>query len=88
MQLRILGLGLLKDGNVGVGIFPQRQEILICRFGFRGVALQHVGAGETDMDQCADGFKPKPRWSRIFWNSAADVYVDSLNELVPMTAKP
>ena len=26
VQLRVLGLGLLQDGNVGVGVFPRRER--------------------------------------------------------------
>jgi hypothetical protein len=37
-QLRVLGLGLLEDGDVGVGIFPQCEEVLIGRLGIGGVA--------------------------------------------------
>jgi hypothetical protein len=29
VQLRILRLGFLQDGDVGVGVFPKRQKILI-----------------------------------------------------------
>jgi hypothetical protein len=29
LQLRVLGLGLLQDGDVGVGVFPEIREILI-----------------------------------------------------------
>jgi len=35
-QLCVLRLGLLEDGNVGVGVFPEREEILI---GGAGVLL-------------------------------------------------
>ena len=31
LQLRVFRLGFLQDGDVGVGIFPQRQKILISR---------------------------------------------------------
>ena len=44
MQFRVLCFGFLQDGNVGVGVFPQREEILIRGAGFGGVALQHIGA--------------------------------------------
>jgi len=27
LQLRVLGLGLLQDGDAGVGVFPEREEI-------------------------------------------------------------
>jgi hypothetical protein len=40
----VFGLGLLEDGNVGIGVFPEREEILIGGAGFRGVALQCIGA--------------------------------------------
>ncbi len=30
-QLLVLGFGLLQDGNVGVGIFPECEEILVGR---------------------------------------------------------
>ena len=43
MQLRILRFGLLQDGNVGVSILPQREEVLIRNSGFGGVTLQCVG---------------------------------------------
>jgi hypothetical protein len=56
LQLRVLGFGSFKDGNVGVGIFPEREEILIRGSGFGGVALQCVGTGETEMAEYADGF--------------------------------
>src|SRR5438552_234520 len=29
LQLPVLGFGLLKDGDVGVGIFPEREEIFV-----------------------------------------------------------
>src|SRR5215472_5220694 len=53
MQLRILRLRLLQDGNVRISILPQRQEILIRRAGFGSVALQLVSAGEAETCQCA-----------------------------------
>jgi hypothetical protein len=40
----VLGLGLLKDRNVGVGLLPEREEILIPRARFGSVALQGMGA--------------------------------------------
>src|SRR6267143_4413514 len=39
LQLRVLHLGLLKDGDVWIGSFPQRQKILVGGAGFGGVAL-------------------------------------------------
>jgi hypothetical protein len=29
LQLRVLGFGLFEDGDVGVGVFPQRQKIFV-----------------------------------------------------------
>jgi hypothetical protein len=29
LQLRVLRFGLLQDGNVGVGVFPEREEIVV-----------------------------------------------------------
>jgi len=29
MQLRVLGLGFFQDGDVGVGIFPEGEEIFV-----------------------------------------------------------
>ena len=55
LQLRVLGLGLLQDGDVRVGVFPKCQEILICGAGFGGVALQHVGAGEAEAGEGGEG---------------------------------
>ena len=40
LQPRVFRLGLLQDGDVGVGVFPEREEILIGGFGFGSVALK------------------------------------------------
>jgi hypothetical protein len=29
LQLRVLRLGLLEDGDAGIGVFPEREEILV-----------------------------------------------------------
>jgi hypothetical protein len=29
LQLRILSLGLFQDGDVGIGVFPKREKILV-----------------------------------------------------------
>jgi len=40
LQLRVLCLGFLQDGDVGVGVFPEREEILVGGAGFdEGVRL-------------------------------------------------
>src|ERR1700761_7018294 len=56
LQLRVLGLGLLQDGDVGVSAFPEREEILVGGVGFYDVALQRTGPSEAEMRQRADGF--------------------------------
>jgi hypothetical protein len=52
-QLGILRFPSDKNGNIGIRIFPQRKEILICCAGFGGVALHGVSTGETEMRQGA-----------------------------------
>jgi hypothetical protein len=44
LQLRILRLGLLQDGDVGIGVFPERKEVLVCRLAFNRIACHRVGA--------------------------------------------
>jgi hypothetical protein len=39
LQLRVLRLGFLQDGDVGVGIFPEGEEVLIRGAGFGVVSL-------------------------------------------------
>src|SRR5690242_3997054 len=53
LQLRVLRLGLLQDGNVGVGVLPEGKEVLIRGAGFGGVALESISAGETEMGKRA-----------------------------------
>ena len=51
LQLRKLGFGLFENGDAGVGIFPEREEILVCRFRFCGVAAEGVGAAQAKLCQ-------------------------------------
>ena len=53
LQLRILLLGLLQDREVGVSVFPQREEILVSNAALRGVALKGVSASQAKMSQHA-----------------------------------
>jgi hypothetical protein len=46
LQLRVLRFGFLQDGDVGVGVFPEGEEILIRRFGLGDVAGDGISAGE------------------------------------------
>jgi hypothetical protein len=43
-QLRVFGLGLLQDGDIGVGVFPQREEVLIRGACLGAIALHGIGA--------------------------------------------
>ena len=38
---------------VGVGLFPQRQKILVRPARLRRVPLQHIGAAQSKMRQCS-----------------------------------
>jgi hypothetical protein len=51
LQFHVLRLGLLQDRNVWVGVLPKREEILIGRLGFGGVALHGVGSGDLETRQ-------------------------------------
>jgi hypothetical protein len=53
LQLCVFGLGCDQDGDAGVGIFPQREEILVRGAGFGRVALYDVSACEPETGQRA-----------------------------------
>jgi len=52
LQLGVLCFRRDGDGNIGVGFFPKREEILIGRPRLSGVTLQGVGTGEAEMGEC------------------------------------
>src|SRR5438552_78598 len=52
LQLRVLRLGLLQDGDVGIGVFPLAEKILVRALRFGGVACHRVGTSESDMREC------------------------------------
>jgi hypothetical protein len=52
---RVFRLRLFQDGDVGVSIFPQGEEVLIGGFCFGGVALHGIGSTQLEMSQYADG---------------------------------
>src|SRR6266849_6969619 len=56
LQLRVFRLGFFQDRDLGVGVFPEREEILICRLGFGGVALHGIGSTDLEMRECSNGF--------------------------------
>lgn len=55
-QLCVLQLSSDENGDVGVSVFPEREEILIGGLGFRHVAFHRVGSADLQMRECADGF--------------------------------
>jgi hypothetical protein len=48
-QLRVLGLRLLEDRDIGVGVFPQREEILVGAAAWGSVTHQSIGAGKAQV---------------------------------------
>ena len=56
MKLRVLRLRLPQDGNIGVGIFPERKEIVIRRPCLSGVALQKIRSRQAEAGKHADCF--------------------------------
>src|SRR6266851_4082887 len=57
-QLRVLGFGCDEDGDVGVGVLPERKEILVSSAGVGRVILQGVGACQAEMRERAQGASP------------------------------
>jgi hypothetical protein len=47
IELCVLGLGLLQDGNVEVSVFPEREEILIGLKSLHLVTLQRISPCQT-----------------------------------------
>ncbi len=54
-QICVFRLGLLQDGDIGVGVFPEREEILIGRPGFDRVTLEGVSTRQSEASQRAPG---------------------------------
>src|SRR5258708_9643420 len=53
LQLRVLRFSFLRDGDVGVGFFPDVEEILISASSSNRVAGQYVCPAKLQMRQCA-----------------------------------
>ena len=47
LQLFVFGFGFFQDGDVGIGVFPQGEEVLIGSFRFGGVSLKRIGAAHA-----------------------------------------
>jgi hypothetical protein len=56
LELCVLRLGLPEDGDIGIGVFPQREKILVSGACFERIALERVGTPELQMSQRTDGF--------------------------------
>src|SRR5258706_10698032 len=54
LQFGELSPGLLQNGNLCIGVFPEDEENLIGGLGLGGVALESVGASETELRQFPD----------------------------------
>ena len=48
-QLLVLSSGLLQNGDVGVRVFPEREEILVSSARAGWVAREHSGAGQPQV---------------------------------------
>jgi hypothetical protein len=51
LKLRVFRFGFFVDGDVGIGVFPEGEEILLCRFRFGGVAGHGVSATDLQVGQ-------------------------------------
>ena len=55
LQLRVFVFGFSQDGDVRVGVFPEREEVVIGGFCFCHVALHGIRSGNLKMRERADG---------------------------------
>ena len=58
LHFLLLCLGFFQDGNVGVGIFPEGEEILVGSFRFGGATRYGMRTGNSPMGQCAGSAVP------------------------------
>ena len=77
LQFRVLRLGFFQDGNVGIGVFPERKKLLISgerptagQIGIRPCEVLACKALARATPRCASApvqqFQTMPLWSRIF----------------------
>ena len=55
MELRILRFGLLQHWNVGVGVFPNGEEILIGGFCLGRISRERVSPAQAEMRKSSNG---------------------------------
>ena len=51
LQLGVLGFGFFQNRDVGVGVLPESEEILVGGTGGRDVSFENAGAGEAEMSE-------------------------------------
>ena len=49
LQFCVLRLGLLQDGDIGVGVVPQCQKVLVFRLRFDDIALHSIGSTQLQV---------------------------------------
>jgi len=49
LQPGVFGLRLLQDRNIGVGVLPEREKVLIGTARFGVISLQKISASKTEM---------------------------------------
>ena len=47
LQFRVFRFGFLQNGDIGVSVFPEGEEVLVGDAGLGAVSRQRVGAGQT-----------------------------------------
>src|SRR6202030_3519655 len=53
-QLPVLDFGFAQDGNIWIGVLPELEEVLVGGTRVSGVALECIGAGETEVCERAN----------------------------------
>src|SRR5580658_2754441 len=56
LQLRVLRLGFFQDGDVGVGVLPEQEEVLVLGLCFCHIVRQSVSSSEAQMRKRPDEF--------------------------------
>src|SRR4029077_4761171 len=51
LQLGVFGLRFFEDGNIGVGVLPEDEEILVGSLGFGGITGHLIRARQAEMGQ-------------------------------------